>query len=380
MNKKTCIVITLVTILVVLVILLWLFFSLTPAGVQSGTPENEAHTSEHTEEVVSNKLVNKQSTDSLNSEILAEAEAAGLSSEKLEQIQGGIDKVALMAQVFSYPIEFYGKVVDLNNAPIPNAEVTYSAFNKFFENAEQHQTFSDENGLIIIKDIQGGSLFVRVAKEGYYQIDDSKKKFGYAVPGDYPAAANPNNPAILKLLKRGEAEYLVHYQSGWNLQRDETPMGIDLLEGIPNKKQKSIPYDSGHLIIRGWSPEPEDKRDPENPRTNWRYPWKFKITAPGGGFIERTDKYAFIAPETGYVESLTFEMPEGVETWEEWHHGVRKEVFAKLHDGNYARLYFEYRTGTKTTGDTFRIEAYTNPNGSRNLEYDPNVGTTQRHR
>jgi hypothetical protein len=308
------------------------------------------------------------SVDPLHAEVIAEAEAAGLSGDQLENVRSNADKIAALARIMSHSIEFYGKVVDLEGNPVTNAEVTYSAFNRFFENSKAQTTISDAEGYFAINDIKGGSIYVRVAKDGYYKIKESERSFGYAVPDENPAADDPNNPAIFKLRKHGKAEALIKFGErwgrAWSIPRNGNASGFDLIQG------KEVSSSDGHIIVRAWSPD--QKRGPNNERMP--YSWKFEITAPGGGLIERVDQFNFIAPKSGYAETLTFEMAADAERWNDLGH--EQEVFAKLKDGNYARFLFRYRPSNSKRGDSFTIESYTNPNGSRNLEYDPNLAVT----
>ena len=283
--------------------------------------------------------------------------------------KSNVIKLVQTVRVFSYPIELYGKVVDVEGKPIAGAKVQQSFTGKGCDCPEYLTT--DENGAFYLSG-KGSSVFIRTSKEGYYETEQSKGTIGYTVPSDRPPADDPNNPAIFVLRKHGEAELLVKYRYSWGIPRDGTPVKVDLIEGKPNRYSKFADDSEGAVIIRAWSPE--NKYDSNGKPI--RYGWKFEINAPNGGFVERTNRFDFIAPETGYTETLTFEMPEGSKDWSEWKHNVSKELFARLPNGNYSRLVFYYRPGKRKNGDTFRIESYTNPSGSRNLEYDPDLEIT----
>lgn len=336
-------------------------------------PDPEPRVEEAAEEIAPNEVVGEEETlvdesepvDPLQAEVIAEAEAAGLNEEQLQSVRSNAEKIATLARIMSHPIEFYGKVVDLEGNPVAGAEVTYSAFNRFFDNSEAQTTTSDGNGRFAINDIEGGSIYVRVAKEGYYKIEGSERSFGYAVPDDNPAADDPNNPAIFLLRKHGDAEPLIKFGErwgrSWSIPRNGNASGFDLIEG------RQTSSNDAHVVVRAWSPE--EKRGPNNERIP--YAWRFEITVPNGGLIERSDEFDFIAPESGYTETLSFEMPADAERWNDLGH--EQDVFAKLKDGNYARFTFRYRPSKSKAGDSFKIESYTNPSGSRNLEYDPDL-------
>jgi hypothetical protein len=96
------------------------------------------------------------------------------------------------------------------------------------------------------------------------------------------------------------------------------------------------------------------------------YDWRFRLTVPGGGVVERTGEFAFEAPKEGYREVVEFAMPKDVERWKQ---DFRNEYFVKLRNGRYARMKFRITSG----GAHFAtVSSYLNPTpGSRNLEYDP---------
>jgi len=332
----------------------------TPQKTEDATeeiiPKEAFEDSAETESVSSDK---PNPPDPLRADVIAKAEAVGLTEEQLQDVRSNAGSIATLARVFGQSIEFYGRVVDLEGNPVANAKITYSAFNRFFENSPAQTTVTDKKGYFRINDIQGGNIYVRVSKDGYYKIEESERRFA----NDF--ADDPSDPAILKLRKHGEAEPLVKFGEKWgrpwSIPRNGTAVGFDLVSG------KVVSASEGHIIVRAWSPDTK----PTARQGGKPYAWKFEISAPRGGFIERTDQFEFIAPQSGYVETLIFEMPANSERWSAL--GAEEEVFAKLKDDNYARIYFRYRPSSNNKGDSFSLEAYTNPSGSRNLEYDPSL-------
>ncbi len=294
--------------------------------------------------------------------VIAEAEAAGLNDSKFRSIESNVGQLAQMVRVFSYPIELYGKVVDTDGIPVVAAQVKQSFTGEGCDCPEYALT--DENGEFYLSG-KGSSVYIRVTKDGYYEAEESKGSVGYTVPSERPPANDPSNPAIFVLRKHGEAEPLVKFGEkwgrAWSIPRNGDAVGFDLIEG------RQTAYTDAHIFVRAWSPG--EKRGPDNERIP--YAWKFEVTAPKGGFIERVGEFDFIAPESGYVESFSFEMPADAERWNDLGH--EQEVFAKLKNGNYARVLFRYQPSNSQRGDSFTIESYTNPSGSRNLEYDPEL-------
>src|SRR6266481_8469900 len=66
------------------------------------------------------------------------------------------------------PIEFYGKVVDEGEAPVPNAQIDFSCNDVSATGTSNYRRTSDGNGLFSISRIRGKLLVVKVVKDGYY--------------------------------------------------------------------------------------------------------------------------------------------------------------------------------------------------------------------
>jgi hypothetical protein len=134
--------------------------------------------------------------------------------------------------------------------------------------------------------------------------------------------------------------------------KNGSPVGINLANGGrtngPNRLQ-----------IEAWTQD--QSKDEQG-----RYPWRCRISIPGGGLVEREEQFAFEAPPAGYRESDEVVMEPNDTKWKK---RFKKDYFAKLPDGTYARFQFEFTSGGE---HFFMVESYLNPKpGSHNLEYDP---------
>ena len=255
--------------------------------------------------------------------ILDQAEATGADEETLEEIRTNIEPISQMVKVFSYPIEFYGKVVDENGEPVGGATATYSTFSKMFEDSEKLSVQSASNGLFAIN-AQGGSIFVSVSKSGYYRTGESQKGFGYAVPSTYPPADNPDEPAVFYLRKRGESEPLIYVgRRQYEVPPDGSKVSVNLRKGSLQL------WDEGPFYVQSWI-------DAENMNEAGHFDWRFKFTIPGGGFLERVDQFSFLAPENGYEESVEFRMTQSIN--EKWKFSQHRDFFVKLKNGTFSRV------------------------------------------
>ncbi len=157
--------------------------------------------------------------------------------------------------------------------------------------------------------------------------------------------------AIFVLRAKGEAEPLVKVESFIKVPRNGTPVEVSLGTG------QSVPAGKGDFRVEAWTQD-------QGKDARGRYDWRCRVTAPGGGLMERNGAYAFEAPVEGYKPSDVIEMPK---TAERWNPQVTRQYFAKLANNTFARVEFEMVAG----GDHFfRITSFVNPSGSRNLEYD----------
>jgi len=261
------------------------------------------------------------------------------------------ETVAKIMTVLATPIEFYGKVVDQNDDPVSEANVDYGTIDRFDANGSDYRGRSDENGNFSISGIKGAVLTVGVQKEGYYNIHGkSDAAFAYGVGPDATRKEPPTkeNPAVFVLQKKGLAEPLIRAGGGQiDIPRTGEPLSIDLATGKPGR---------GDLQIEAWI------GDSSQPRFDWRY----RLTIPGGGLLERRGQFDFEAPSYGYESFVEINMSANAERWSS---DVPKQYFAKLPNGTYARFSTEFYAGDR---NFIVFESYLNPRpGSRNLEFDP---------
>ena len=251
-------------------------------------------------------------------------------------------------------ISFYGKVVDQNGEPVPDAEVIYNAADKFMASGSSYNGKSDVKGFFSITGIHGFRLSVAVRKEGYYFIyKKSNLDFAYGTGPDGVFLEPPtkDNPAVFVLKKMGESEALIKIENYVRVQRNGSPTQINLQTGQSTGQ--------GDLKVESWT---EDKNTPQGQP----YYWKCRVSIPGGGLVERNGQFDFEAPKEGYRAADEIVM---LQTTKRWQSQARRDYFLKLADNRYARIEFEMIAG----GDNFfSFTSYLNPKpGHRNLEYDP---------
>ncbi len=156
------------------------------------------------------------------------------------------------------------------------------------------------------------------------------------------------NPVVLMLRKQGMAVPLIFISSRQiDVPATGQTLGIDLATG-----QKG----QGGLEVASWLGD-----------TNQRpFNWRYQLSVPGGGLIERKGQFDFEAPADGYQPTAEIDMPT---TAQRWTSRGERQYFAKLPDGRYARFSIRFYPGQR---NFVVLEGYVNPTaGSRNLEPDP---------
>jgi hypothetical protein len=255
---------------------------------------------------------------------------------------------------YSHPIEFYGKVVDQDENPVHGADVHFSwAKPPPHEYGNKAATQSGTDGRFELKNAVGRTLTVRVAKNGYYFPDGQRIGFNYA-PEEENFKADPNNPVIFRLRKKGPgvavitSQYGVNSHLGISAPDDGTPVWVDFFE----RKIGS----SGQLQVSKLTPP----RSPDGVPSVKE--WRLTLSIPDGGFVEVVDdEFPFYPPETGYQPVLDFHYPTDRKDWVNRVNGQYYIAFGNPR--RYGRIKFETAV---TRG--IRLEYVVNPDGSPYLE------------
>jgi hypothetical protein len=255
------------------------------------------------------------------------------------------------------PITFYGKVIDQNNQPVPDVRVEVRILEgyekspgEYKQKVDNTSLVTDVGGQFVLDNVNGSYIeFNSIAKDGY-QLSPRQTKANYLY---YPSKFHPdvNNPVVFKMWKQTGAEPLAHSAWQGNVTPDGTLMAFDLLDG---KKAKD-----GNLQIT-CTRVPLDIL----PREHKRYDYSFRIDVLGGGVLPTEDEFTYLAPEGGYVPSITI----GAKADDpKWIGNVKQEFYIRTADGHYGRLSVDWYADL-TSPTHFEWDCSINPSGSRNLE------------
>jgi hypothetical protein len=266
---------------------------------------------------------------------------------------------AILALDSRQPIEFYGRVVDQHGTPVPNAKVrgNVEIVQQWMDQKwDEHFTTTDSNGYFRFSGLHGQSLVVSATKDGYESKSTMSFEYSGLTPPKERHTPNPKVPVTFAIWKLAGAQPLKHVEFNRSgVPVDGTPVSFDLLTG---KKSPS----GGDLVV-------SVTRHPEHIQRGRPFDWSATIKVPGGGLIEHSDMYPNEAPADGYEEQVSLAMPATAAGWRD---SITRRYYLRARDGTlHANIQLEITADYEPPPTGVTLEAWANPSGSRNLEYDP---------
>jgi hypothetical protein len=246
------------------------------------------------------------------------------------------------------PIRFYGKVVDENSQPVPDAQISFQWNDLSSGGTSQTMANSNAQGLFALTNAQGKGLTVRVSKDGYYASSQDPINYEFANPyEEIFYTPNPAVPVIFHLRRKAGTNQIITKSISPSIPFGERgSTRVDLLSG-----RESL---AGQLVVEVSKPPSAHRRFP--------YDWRIALSIQNGGLIENEDEFPFEAPETGYKSTIEYSLRA-----ESGMKGVsfeKKFYFVMGEPKSYGRL--EIRTDG--ISQHVFIDYALNPSGSRNLE------------
>jgi hypothetical protein len=247
------------------------------------------------------------------------------------------------------PIAFYGRVVDAHDYPVADAEIEFQWNNLAGPSTASNRT--DSRGDFSLTGKEGYVLAVKVAKFGYYTLQEHGQAFYYN-RGDETHTPDPTNPVTFRLKKHGPIESLNVFERKFQLSSSGRPIELQLSTG------QIVPEGSGDISFRFF--RETNILSAARPI----FSWSFSCTAVKGGITVATNAFDFRAPEAGaYIGADHVEMPRTRD--DKWIGGLERHYFFRAPDGRYSRLALDLMAHN----GSLRIKIFHNPSGSQNLEY-----------
>ena len=249
------------------------------------------------------------------------------------------------------PVNFYGKVLDEKEQPVPGAEVKWNLAS--VDRTREGTVLTDSAGLFKVENERGKRIQFFIEKAGYYAGKQSQGDAEYAsFSEDIFYVPDAEHPVLFHLRKKGPAEHLLHYNVSIDLPVNQPPIYYDFATG------KFGP--SGQLIFT------ITRANQTGPTS---FDWSVTIqAAPGGGLIPTKDEFMFLPPESGYQSSWSIGHKQNDPTPSR---ALTPQFYIRTSDGKYAAIKLEIAQFNVPEAGV-SVMSYLNPQpGHLNLEYDP---------
>jgi hypothetical protein len=253
------------------------------------------------------------------------------------------------------PIEFFGKVVDQDQVPIPGATAVLEWTTAVGSDpAPRRSVETDLEGKFQLADVQGKRLVVNVLKQGYEDTKESQRSFEFADFSDFRFyVPDRDHPVIFRLQKLGQTEpmYKFHVAA-------EMPLGADSL---------AISSKTGKIGAGG-----DLKFSANIGAAQNRYGPEYSITLFGlnGSVIASSnDEFLWNAPADGYQGQLEFAMSANNPKYSRSH---KWRFYVRTADAKYAAADLDVEIIPRTSKLSISGLIYFNPSGSHNLTFDFN--------
>ncbi|MBI5382389.1 MAG: carboxypeptidase regulatory-like domain-containing protein [Opitutae bacterium] len=260
------------------------------------------------------------------------------------------------------PIEFYGLVIDQDGRPLSGVKVMLSAMHVIEalpgvqgSRSEEIVRVTDSTGRFSLTGVSGNDVSVKsIELPGYELSPKTKRGFSYYGTQDiYKPEAQA--PVVFHMWKIVGAEKLITADKFYGVVPDGRVYSIDVLG-----EKKTEGGNAGDFKV--------SIRRPERVNPNAKYDWSCTIEGIGGGVIETRDEFMYRAPESGYQPRYEVNVSANDPQWSD---RAKRQLYVTARGGKvYARLDVEIFSNYQDKA-VFSVKYYANPNGSRNLEYDP---------
>ena len=286
----------------------------------------------------------------------AKANTPELSQEELRRGAAEAQNVA---------IDFWGRIVDQDDAPLSGAAVTAGIRKWGLGVALQIQggstrsrAVSGADGSFEIRGGRGDVLTITsMEKEGYEPEASALRSFGYNISTNI--TADPRQPVTFRMWKQGRNEKLITGNKFFTIIPDGRPYTIDLLNG---QIAEGAQEDGDLRVAITRAPDAVFGK---------RFNWSCKIEPIAGGVLEDPDYSApmLLAPSGGYATELSI----GYEAKSELYRDGADTRFVSYSRTKriYARtqliIYPFYHKGPEDQQARLRVHYAINPSGSRVL-------------
>jgi hypothetical protein len=251
------------------------------------------------------------------------------------------------------PVNFYGKVVDQDNTPIPGVRVTMNVRHSEYEVSSgivstfpKADILTDPYGRFEWKGDSGDIIEVESITKEAYELEPNTKR-------DYAASSGGlESPVVFKMWNTNTHEQLITGDKNFQIVPDGRTYLIDLI--------KDTITESGNGDLKVWVLE--------KALTDGAFEWSCEVDAVNGGLLEETDSYSsmFSAPSGDYVPS--FQLRQQFKGDPRGESGERRFYLTLKNGTEFGRMAIEiYAPYNDHVPGLIRLQYAINPSGSRIL-------------
>lgn len=255
------------------------------------------------------------------------------------------------------PIDFYGRVIDQDNRPLPGATIQFTWNDTSARGTSKAETMADATGRFSLVGPKGKALTVNVFKNGYHTSGGrGGRGFEYAAffEGNFHRP-DRERPVIFRLTKKLDPEPLIARHVSEDLSYDGGAYYYDLQRGTVDR---DVPASESLKFSFERSQSPQGKS----------FDWKVQVEAVNGNLQETKDEFAQLAPEDGYAAVW---QDSSVATAQPFRRSAQARFYVHTGDNRYARVDVELvHPNERNLGPNVTISSFLNPSGSHNLEID----------
>ncbi|HEY6182032.1 MAG TPA: carboxypeptidase-like regulatory domain-containing protein [Terriglobales bacterium] len=210
------------------------------------------------------------------------------------------EKARMIIESRNAPVEFWGQVVDQNDAPLPGVEIQSRIRHWDFVpgvGASQRNidgvVTTGADGQFHVGGSSGDDLTIRMEKDGYELEPKAKLGFGFGTAE--PFTSQPEAPVIFKMWPTNIHEQLIAGQKSFHIVPDGRLYMIDLAKGTIAEQ--------GAGDLKLWIKRPEQVAPGQ------KYDWSSEIDAINGDLLEETNVTSsmYLAPQAGYAPNFKYE-------------------------------------------------------------------------
>ena len=289
---------------------------------------------------------------STNDQSSTESVGASSIAKKDPRIGG---KFSALPALTNAPIEFYGKVIDEEGAPMSGVKVighTGSAMGFMAHEYRNYETQTDQSGYFSFTRIKGSHLGFEFVKSGFI-YKTHKKGFQYSAMTKPEERHKPDKskPIEFTMWKIWGPEPLIDYHARRiSVPTDGAAIFVNLSIG------KAVESGGDIKLSAVWGERPS--------KDSIVYDWVFQIEVMEGGLVDGTEEIMFHAPNEGYVTRKEYKFTK-----------VNNPADTALifyvkcrHGQSYARVQMSFNNSEIASVCYATLRVQMNPNGSRNLE------------